>query len=250
MRFGAEPHNVPMRIPPKHLRSQPFELLGKNSVNNSWNGSPVTLNVNESVSMPQTPNGTMVFGYFNQATQNNSGDLIVTSGGGAPTTLVAPANTLQPSIWMNNWQANNLNVTNVSPNSNTPIWISAFGPGVPGQYPLTLQSNGTPVALVPAQSAQGTALPQYMQLVMTCNAATLAIFAIIGGPGPNNEYVISVNAAYNSGPGTQTNPPAGYYATTVGNSYAFPFNWGSSLVYVVNMSPATTSGANVLMRSL
>jgi len=200
--------------------------------------------------MPQTSNGTMVFGYFNQATQNNSGNLAVTSGGGAPTTLVVPANTLQPSIWMNNWQANNLNVTNISPNSNTPIWIAAFGPGVPGQYPLSLSANGKPVALISAQSAQGNALPQYMQLVMTCNAATLAIFAIIGGSGDNNGYVISVNAAYNSGPGTGVSPPAGYYATTTGNSYAFSFNWGSSLVYVVNMSPGTTSGANVLMRSL
>lgn len=238
-----------MRIPPKHQRARPYELLGQNSINNNWNGSPVTLNVNESVSMPQTPNGTMIFGYFNQSTQNNSGTLIATSGAGAPTSLTAPANSLQPSIWMNNWQANNLNVTNTSANANTPIWVSAFGPGVPGQYPLSLPSDGTPVPLVPAQSAQGNALPRYMQLVMTCNAATLAIFAIIGGPGTNNGYVISVNAAYNSGPDGQP-PPKGYYATTTGNSYPFSFNWGSSLVYVVNMSPATTSGANVLMRSL
>ncbi len=65
-----------------------------------------------------------------------------------------------------------------------------------------------------------------------------------------NGYGVAVNGSASTGPGTSTPPPAGYYATTTGNAYTFPLNWDSSLVYVVNLSPATASGARVLMRPL
>ena len=221
-------------------------------MNSNWNGSPVTLLVNQNVVMPQTPNGTVILGYFNQSTQNNGGTLSVTSGGAQPTFLTAQAAALQPNILMQNWIANNLSVTNISVNQNTPIWVSAFGPGIPGQFPVGLPA-GSSVPLAPAQAAQGRALPQWMQLVMTCNSAQLTIFAFIGGPpdaSGNNGYVVALNASANTGPGTGVQPPQGYYATTTSNSYPYSFNWGSSLVYVVNMSPATAAGAQVVMRAL
>jgi len=229
-----------------------FELPGLISANSNWDGSPLTLLVNQNVVMPQTPNGTVIIGYFNQSQQNNGGVLSITSGGGQPLVLNVPAGALQPFILMRNWSANNLSITNISPNQNTPIWIAAFGPGIPGQYPLSLPV-GTPVPLAPAQSAQGNALPQWMQLNMLSNSPALTIFAFIGGPldpTGNNGYVVAVNASQNTGPGTGVQPPPGYYATITSNALPYSFNWGSSLVYVVNMSPATGSGAQVTMRAL
>lgn len=227
-------------------------IYSSNPVNTNWDGFPVTLHVNQNVNMPQTSSGTMVLGYFNQSPQNNQGQITITSGGGAPESLPANALTNQPEILMNNWEANNLSITNTSLHENTPIWVSAFGPGVPGQYPGNLPIGGNPVPLGTTQSVQGTAFPQHMQLVMAANTASLTIFAIIGGPqdeAGNNGYVVAVNYSRNSGPGGDE-PPPGYYATTTNNTYAFPFNWGSSLIYVVNMSPSTASGANVLLRAL
>ena len=228
-----------------------YTIVDRTVVESSWNGIGTSLAVNDSVSMPQTPAGTMIFGYLNLATQNNLGSLFVSSGGNQPIPLSVPANANQLGLLTRNWGANNLNVSNTSANANTPIWISAYGPSTPGQPSLALPADGS-VALVPTQSAQGKAYPQYMQLVMQSNTATLCIFGIIGGPQDktgNNGYVIAVNYSNNTGPDGST-PPAGYYATTTSNTYTLSFNWGSSLVYVVNMSPATASGASVSLRKL
>ncbi len=204
--------------------------------------------------MPQTTNGSMVFAYFNQSQQNNQGTLSLTSGGGAPDFLTAQALANQPSILVKNWQASNLSVTNISPpSSNTPIWISAFGPGLPGWFCLSLPTTGNPVQLGVAQCAQGNAEPRYMQLVMQSSTGDLTIFAVIGGPpdqSGNNAYVFAVNSTQNTGPGTGFTPPAGYYATTTGNFITFQFNWGSSLVYVVNLSPSSASGGRVQLSRL
>ena len=228
----------------------PYEVLGKNAVTESWDGSPMVLLVNQSANMPQTPNGTVIFSYINEATQNNSGSLGVTSGGAPPSFLTAPALTLQPSMWMHNWQANSLNVTNVSANSNTPIKIQAIGPGMPGPTPLTL-NVGTTLAVAPGQTAQGMTSAQWMQLLIQSTAPTLGILGIIGGPPDgtgNNGYVIAVNASANTGPGGNP-PPAGYYATTTSNSYTFQFNV-ATLLFAANMSALNSSGINLTLRAL
>jgi len=238
-----------------HLRKQrlPFQIIGQNVVNASWNGIGTTIAVNQSLAMPQTPNGTTILGWVNQSPQNNAGQLSVTSGSSAPYILDAPALAAQPSLLMNNWGANNLNVTNISVNNNTPIWVCLYGPGIPGQSPMTLKTDGTPLGLATGQSAMATASPQFMRLALSGTSPKLCIFAIIGGPPDptgNNGYVIAVNAASNTGPGTGLPPPAGYYATTSSNIYPFQFNWGSSKIYVVNMSPATSSSAQVTLSPL
>ncbi len=230
-----------------------FQLIDRNMVDSSWNGIGTTIAVGQSLGMPQTPNGTTIFGWVNQATQNNAGNLSLTSGGGAPVFLDAPALSAQPGIYMNNWQANNLNVTNISPNSQTPIWCCLYGPGIPGQSPMTLKTDGTPLGLATGQSASATALPQNMRLLMSGTSPKLCIFAIVGGPpdsSGNNGYVIAVNATANTGPNTGVPAPPGYYATTTGNAYPFIFNWASSKVYVVNLSPATSSSAQVALSPL
>jgi hypothetical protein len=234
-------------------RRSPFQIIGQNMVDAAWNGIGTTLAVNQTVGMPQTPNGTTILGWINQSTTNNAGTLSVTSGGSAPIFPDAPALAAQPSLLMNNWQANNLNVTNISANNNTPIWVCLYGPGVPGQSPMVLRTDGTPLGLATGQSAAATALPQYMRLYLTGTSPRLCIFAIIGGPtdvSGNTGYVIAVNASATTGPGTGMPPPAGYYATTTGNAYAFPFNWGSQRIYVVNMSPVTSSSAQVALSPL
>lgn len=222
-----------------------FMVIDQNTVNAAWNGSPTTLQVSQNINMPQTPNGTMILAAQDAATQNNQGVLSLTSGGAPPTFLDLQANANQPSIQINNWKANNLSLTNVSPNQNTPIWLQGVGPGIPGINPQALVI-GTPLALNAGVVAQGNASPQWMQLVIQSNAATLGVVGIIGGPqdsSGNNGYVIAVNAPSNT-------PGPGYYAETTSNAYTFQFNWGSSLVFVANLSPSTAGLVTVTLRAL
>jgi hypothetical protein len=217
-----------------------------------WYGQPTTLAQNASVVMPQTPNGSLVFSYQNQSNQNNQGQLALTSGGGSPQILQAVALQPMPQILVANYRADNLSVTNVSAQA-TPIWIEAAGPGMVGQSPLALPTTGTPILLAPAQSAQGVAPPQWMQLLFSASAAQPTTIAVVGGPpdaSGNNAYVFGLNATGNGGPGTGAPPPQGYYATTTGNSYAFQFNWGSSTVYVANMSVSSAATAQVRLIAL
>ncbi len=227
-------------------------VLDTKAVNTNWNGGPLQLLVNQSVTIPQTPNGTTIFAATNQATQNNAGQLVLTSGGGAPTTLGVPALSNSPTILINNWQANNLGVTNTSINNITPILVQAVGPGMPGIQPLTLNA-GMPTQMAPGQCAQANASPQWMQLVLQVTGATLGVIGVIGGPqdaSGNNAYAIQVNAPSNTGPGTGMTPPPGYYATTTSNTYTYQFNWGSSLIFVANLSPSTAQAVAATLRTL
>jgi len=234
------------------LQLVPFAIVGLNTVTETWDGSPLLLQVNQSATMAQTPNGSVVFAYQNEATKNNSGDLMLTSGGGAPIPLTVPALNNQPNILTQNWKGNNLTVTNVSVNNDTPIRIQAVGPGMPGTNPFNLPI-GTPLALSPGATAQTNALPQYMQLNFQNTNGQFAVFVLIGGPpdsSGNNAYVISVNASSNTGPPSSQPAPPGYYATTTNNSYSYTFNWGSSVVFVANMSGLTSTGSQIVLRAL
>jgi hypothetical protein len=220
----------------------------------SWNGSWITLGQNDSATIPQTPNGTVILVAANVSTLNNQGQLTLSSGGSMPTTVTVPALSGQPTVVIQNWRANNLTVTNTSLAASTPIMIALCGPGMPGSTPVALPATNTPVVLGTLQSAQGTTLPQYMQLITESNSSTLGVVGIIGGPldaTGNNGYVIAVNAASNTGPPSPAPAPAGYFATTTTNAYAFPVNnWGSSQVYAVNLSPATAQVLTVRLRAL
>jgi hypothetical protein len=235
-------------------RSMAFKVIGQNSVKNAWDGSPLTLNPADSATMPQTPDGSMVFAYTNISTVNHMGTLALVSGGSAPTFLTALPFLNQPSMLVNNWQGQNLTVTNVSaPSSDTPIEIAAYAPGMPGQACVALQSDGAPVALAPMQCAQGSTSPGYMQMMFEETSGTLAVFVLLGGPtdgSGNNAYMIAVNSTANTGPGTGQPPPPGYYATTTAFSYGFSFNWGVTTVYVANMSPTTAPAGRVSLRQL
>jgi hypothetical protein len=124
---------------------------------------------------------------------------------------------------------------------------------MPGQKCVALPLDGNSVALAPMQCTQGTALPRYMQLIFQETTGDLAIFVLIGGPVDNtgnNAYMIAVNYSENTGPGTGKTPPQGYYATTTATAYVYSFNWGSSNIYVANMSPASAKAAAITLRRL
>jgi len=233
--------------------NETFSILGANASNNNWDGSPLTLAYHDSAAMPQTTNGSMVLAYQNTATLNNAGKLALSSGGSTPMFLTVPALISQPSILVNNWQANNLKLTNISTATATPIWIEAFGPGLPGQTPIALPIN-TNVTLNTGAVAQGTSNPNYMQLSFSTTSGQLTIVAFVGGPpdsSGNNAYVVALNSTSgNTGPGTGTPAPQGFYATTGGGNYSYEFNWSSSVVYVANMSPSTAAALTVQMLSL
>ena len=206
----------------------------------TWDGSPTTIQpLSDTLLMPQTTNGSMVLAYQNKATLNNLGELSLTSGA-SPLKIDVPALIQQPFIKVNNWKANNLTINNISQQAATPIWIEAFGPGLPGQTPITI-TNGTAFKLSPQPTTtsvgQGVTAPRNMLLRMQSNTGDLSIIALIGGPADatgNNAYVFALNA---SNPGSDQ----GYTMAVGGNSYDYQFNWGTSVIYLANMSPATAA---------
>ncbi|MGC2774858.1 MAG: hypothetical protein WA418_04390 [Bradyrhizobium sp.] len=227
---------MPPNLPPTRRSG----ALGNLQTTTVWKGEPVILAVYDGVSMPQTPNGSMILGFQNTSPENNAGKLALTSGAGAPEFFVAPALSLQPQILTRNWQANNLNATNLSANSNTPIWIEAFSPGIgPAPTPLPI---GQSVAVSQKETLQGVTNPNWMQLSFRFNSSQLAVFGIIGGPqdaSGNNAYVVALNSpAGDTEKGTGKTPPPGYYATVGGNAYSFEFNWGGTVIFVAYFGSA------------
>lgn len=230
-----------------------YAIIDQGTVDSAWDGSPRVLIENQNVVMPQTPNGTIIFAYWNKTSQNSDGSISVTSGGGPPTFKTVPALTNQPCVWVSNWHGNNLSVTNISAAASTPIQIQAIGPGMPGTTPLPLPIGGSGLGLAYGQTAQTNALPQYMQLVIQSESSTTGILGLIGGPKDaqgNNGYVIAVNYSSNTGPPTSNPAPAGYYATTTSNTYVYQLNWGSSVVFVANLSSLNAAPLTVLLRAL
>jgi hypothetical protein len=236
------------------VETQEFELLGKFQVNRAWDGTPTTLKPNDNVNMPQSITGSMVIVAQNTSGQNSTGQLTIVSGGTIYSSPTLYGNVNQPTVIANNWDGNNLSLTNTSlPGSNNPIWISTVGPGLGGLKPAALPMDGKTITLATGQSAQANAIPTFMQLILQSTSGTLTVVALIGGPpddAGNTAKVITLNDQTNSGPGTQTAPPAGYYATTRSNTYLLTFNWGSSLVFVANESPLTAADLTVGVRRL
>lgn len=214
-----------------------------------WDGSPKTITtLGDTLLMPQTPNGSMVFAYQNKATLNNAGTLSLSSGSDV-TPLDANFGALTPSIKVNNWQANNLTVNNISVQDATPIWVEAFGPGLPGQTPVAI-TVGTALTLNPAPStssiATGATPPKSMLLRMTSTTGDASVIALIGGPPDqtgNNAYVFGLNV-----PSGQS--PTGYTKVTQGNTINYTFNWGATVLYIANMSASSAAAVTLTLVAL
>lgn len=234
-----------------------FAVIGQNSLITTWNGSPVLLSPDDNVNMPYTPDGSLVFVYENMTAWNSSGKLSYTSGASQPKFLTAPPLTNQLSVLINNWNSNNLSVTNISPSgAPIPILVQAVGPGIPGTTPLPLVI-GTSLPLPPPDTAQGKLNARWMQLFFQDTSGDTSVFVFIGGPPDNtgnNAYMITVNDTINGNTGNGTNPyvqpPAGYFATTTASSYTYTFNWGGSTIFVANVSASTSTSGAVVLRQL
>jgi hypothetical protein len=221
----------------------------------TWDGAQRVLQVNENAALPQTPAGSVVFSYLNLSTQNNFGELALTSGGGSPVFLEVQPLATQPGFVVTNWRANNLSVTNVSANNATPIRIQAIGPGMPGTTPVALATGGPGLQLAPGAAAQGPTQPRPMQMVVQATSGARTVVAAIGGPADStgsNAYVIAVNAGSTTGPLGSANPPPppGYYATTVGNTFVLDFNWAGSILFVANLSSTAAPAVTLVLRPL
>jgi hypothetical protein len=159
----------------------------------------------------------------------------------------------QPLVVVNNWMANNLSLGNISGNPSTPILVQAYGPGLPGQNPLSL-TLGNPVKLTILQSASGATSAGWTQLTVQSNTADVAVVAIVGGPvdpSQNNAMVVAINSpSGDTGPGTPNPAPAGYYATRQGNVYTFQCNWAGGVLYIANVSAANNAPVTVTMIGL
>lgn len=221
-----------------------FNIIGQGITNPAWDGSGTTLKQYDSVTMPQTPTGSMILAYWNVASQNNDGSLSWTTGASGPQFLDAPAMPLIPSTLVQNFQGNNLTVTNLSGNAETPIRIAAFAPGIPKQTPRPLTVGGPPVQLSTLQAAQGKAPPNWAQLTFQNNSSNQCIMAVIGGPlntSGNNVQFFAVNY---DGPA-----PPGYTKVTAGNTLSLSMQW-QTLIYVANLSPSTSSSVAVSLINL
>lgn len=221
-----------------------FNIIGQSITNPAWDGSGATLQQYDSVTMPQTPTGSMILAYWNVASQNNDGTLSWTTGASAPQFLDAPALPLIPSTLVQNFQGNNLTVTNLSGNTGTPIRIAAFAPGIPKQTPRPLTVGGPPVQLSTLQAAQGKAPPNWAQLTFRNNSSNQCIMALIGGPLDNSGNNVQFFALNYQGPA-----PPGYTKVTAGNTLNLNIQW-QTLIYVANLSSSTSSSVAVSLINL
>ncbi len=210
---------------------------------NPWGGAPLTLQQYNAATMTNTPNGSLVLAYWNQAKQNNAGQLTLSSGGSPPTTYCLAWGLQQPTILVQNWQGNQLQITNTSQSPNTPILIEAYGPGLPPDKQPAQLPTGSPLSLHPLDTAQGSTAASSMELVFKYATTQLGIFAFIGGQpdaAGNNAYVLALNSpAGNTGDGTSAPAASGYFATRQGNQYQYQFDWGQADLYVVFFGSAT-----------
>jgi hypothetical protein len=217
-----------------------FHMTGPQAVDN-WDGSPQTLNQYEKLTMQNPPNGFAVLGYWNQATQNNDGSVLVGSQG-TSTSHDAPALANAPSLLVNNWLSNPVTVTNMSAAPATPIGVEMYGPGIPGVDSGPLPVN-QPVQLFPGATAQGQAQPGSMVLQLTASPMSTTIVAVIGGPigaGGSNAYVYGLNMA------SPPPSPTPYTKTTSGSTLTTDtFNWGSATIFVANLSSANAGAVQV-----
>jgi len=216
----------------------------------TWNGAATTLQVNQQVFLPQTPDGTVFVAALNAAANPSQAEIVLTSGGGAPTMAGLPAFAALPWVETANFHRNNLSITNISAVATTPVLVEAVGPGIPGVTPVALP-DGTPVALGPGQGAQGATSSPTLQLLVQATGPTTAVVGVIGGPsaGGTNGKVIAVSATANTGPGGPP-PPSGYYATTTANEYSLTFSGDGQPVFVANLSFSATSTATVTLRAI
>ncbi len=204
--------------------------------NELWDGSPITLQPNESVQIKST-NGNMVLAYLNTDTQNNTGELAITYGGSKPDIKEAAPLQNAPNIIIKDYGGDVVQLTNISQQS--PIKVTAYGPGFGSSEELP--ATGQLYSLEQYQSRTTISQTSYQRLVMNAEK-TYTIFTLYVGTTPK---VYCVNT-----PDTAGVPVEDYTAVTSSNSYPITDNFLGKTLYVINLSPDSSQGAQVSLTTL
>ena len=213
--------------------------LAAGPITTQWDGSPQTLQPGESVQMPQAPAGSAIFTAENLATLNNAGAVQITCGPPPPTSLNVDPET--KSFLIRNWNAQPFTAANISPQAQTPMQVQLLGQGL-APKPALLPVGGTPVSLASGACCQGPVPPRVLQLVLQSTSGDRSIVAMVGGPrdgAGNNAFVFGLNWDTNSGPGSPSTPPPGFYQTTMTNTIQYQVTWANGgTMFCANLSSA------------
>lgn len=201
----------------------------------AWNGSPITLSVNSSVTLSPSTNGAMVLAAFNTDTKNNAGQLLLTWGGNTPTTLDVAALQNAPILLTQDFEGNAVTVTNIS--QQAPIWLAAYGPGLPSANPGTLPDNGQFYSLGPYTVRSTISAASYQRLVFNADK-DYTVFVVFAGPMVTT---LVINA-----PETVS----GYDYSTPDNNYPMTQNWMGQTLWVINLSPTVSADGQISLTSL
>jgi hypothetical protein len=210
-----------------------FEVIDQNL--QQWTGIPIPLEPNQGVTMPKTPTGQIVLAYKNQALDADLGQLAVTSGGSPPKILDVEALLNAPNLEIQNYEGNNLNVTNIS--NTATIWIAAYGPGFNTSSQLPI---GTPVAVAPYACTATRSQPNFQRLTVSAPGQYSVAVVYIG----STPSVYAINS-----PDAST-VPAGYTKVLAANTLPLTDNWLGKSLWVGNLSPDTNDGFSVTLINL
>lgn len=238
-------------MPEAAWRAAPIAIFFALTVGTPWDGSPLVL-MPQQTGVVGTPNGSVIFTYENLAAQNNAG-LISVQTGGSSAVLPVPAQQHQPSFLVKNFGSQLLTVKNTSIATETPIRVQEVGTGIPGTKPATIPIDGTIVHLAPGATASTAAVPRLMQITFSNAAGNTTDVVVIGGPtdaGGNNGYAIELNSTQSSGPPSGNPATAPFNATTTDNFFVMPFRWGSSTVFVANLSADNAGPVDITLIGL
>ena len=199
--------------------------------------------IRKSGHMAQTPAGPLIFVYRLQPTSKQMATLALTSTGDEPNMIVIPPGADLPGVFVHDWKAKDLYVTNISQGEHVDVWLAACGL-IPGAEWGDLTA-GAPIVLKSGRQARAPADGGYQQLGFEALSGKLTILAlIIEGPtgGATEARVYAANAKANTGPGTSMEAPPGYFATTTAPNFSFESfteegTKGPVAFYVKNLSP-------------
>lgn len=201
----------------------------------TWNGSPTTLQVNDSVTLNPTTNGALVLAAFNTDTQNNAGQLILTWGGNPPITLDVAALQNAPILLNQDFGGDALTVTNIS--QQAPIWLAAYGPGLPSANPAALPDSGQFYSLAPYTVRSTMSQATFQRLVFNADKS-YTVFVLFEGP---DVTTLVINA-----PETVS----GYDVSSPDNNVPITKNWMGQTLWVVNLSPSTSQDGQISLTTL
>lgn len=201
----------------------------------TWNGSPTTLQVNDSVTLNPSTNGSMVLAAFNTDSQNNAGQLLLTWGGNPPITLDVAALQNAPILLTQDFGGNALTVTNIS--QQAPIWLAIYGPGLASSNPGALPDTGQFYSLGLYTIRSTISAATFQRLVFNSDK-NYTVFVLFSGP---DVKTLVINA-----PETVT----GYDVRTPDNNYPLTQNWMGQTLWVINLSPGASTDGQISLTTL